>query len=227
MNPNKHLTRKRILAGSLWPKSLGFVDRFNRNAEFLDFLRESPTVPVFSDGGRYEFFLFLNEKVLGGRAIDYLEFGVHQGATLRNWTEINRNEGSRFFGFDSFEGLPEAWNENSPKGKFKVSDIPQFADPRVSLVKGWYKDTLSPFMDGFRAIHPLVVHIDCDLYSSALLALTKVDSQLRVGSIVIFDEFSDQLNEFRAYQDYRRAYGRDFRLLAATERFMRVAVQVQ
>ena len=230
MNPNEHLTRKRRLASLLWPKYQDLTDRANRNVEFLDFIRESPAVPVFCDThdkhDRHEFFLFLNEKILQGGAIDYLEFGVWEGASIREWCELNREEESRFFGFDSFEGLPEDWHA-SKEGMFRVSALPQFVDPRVSLVKGWFQDTVPAFVKDFRTRHRLVVHIDCDLYSSTLFALTQLDCQLKAGSIIIFDEFSDLLHEFRAFRDYRQAYRREFGLLGVTEGFLRVAVEVK
>ena len=49
-------------------------------------------------------------KVRDARVL-YLEFGVYQGASMRWWSAALNNPGSRLHGFDSFEGLPEAFDD--------------------------------------------------------------------------------------------------------------------
>ena len=44
-----------------------------------------------------------------GEKITVLEFGVYQGYSIKKFAEFNTNEDSKFFGFDSFVGLPEDW----------------------------------------------------------------------------------------------------------------------
>lgn len=147
-------------------------------------------------------------QLLGG-PVDYLEFGVYRGESIRMWTNLNRDNSSRFFGFDSFEGLPEAWGKSMRQGDFSLKgEVPRINDPRVSFMKGWFNDTLVPFLATFEPRSSLVVHNDSDLYSSTLYILTKLDSILVKGSILIFDEFYSSLHEFRAFQDYVSAYRR-------------------
>ena len=148
-------------------------------------------------------------------AIDYLEFGVHEGHSLKQWVAAKPEPGSRFVGFATFTGLPEAWNVTYPKGYFDTGGRPPTVpDARVSFRTGLFQETLGPFLaDYARGARSLVVHIDCDLYASALYCLTRLDPVLAPGTIVIFDEFGDVLHEFRALADYLASYRRETRLL--------------
>jgi O-methyltransferase len=71
--------------------------------------------PSAVGGPLYE---YINTEYFGGseRPIDYLEFGVFKGESIKRWAELNAHPASRFVGFDSFEGLPEAWNRERPAG---------------------------------------------------------------------------------------------------------------
>jgi hypothetical protein len=39
----------------------------------------------------------------------YLEFGVFGGTSMQYWSKLLKHPKSKLHGFDSFEGLPEAW----------------------------------------------------------------------------------------------------------------------
>ena len=67
---------------------------------------------------------YLQQTVLKDAPIDYLEFGVADGASLRSWCALNQRPESRFFGFDTFTGLPEDWAADHPKGTFNRDGIP-------------------------------------------------------------------------------------------------------
>ncbi len=180
------------------------LDQINYNAALSQWLR-SHEMKTFTT--RRDLHLHVNEMI--GGPVDYLEFGVYQGDSIKMWTEINMREESRFFGFDSFEGLPEAWGKSTRAGTFNLGgDVPPTNDDRVSFVKGWFNDTLVPFLSAFKPRSPLVIHNDSDLYSSTLYLLTKLDPILVEGSVLIFDEFYSSLHEFRAFQDYISAYRR-------------------
>jgi len=55
---------------------------------------------------RYDLYNYIIYDVLENRPIDYLEFGVWKGESLKYFSTLDQNPKSRFFGFDSFEGLP-------------------------------------------------------------------------------------------------------------------------
>ncbi len=146
----------------------------------------------------------------------YLEFGVARGESIRWWSTRNTHTESRFIGHDSFEGLPDAWAA-MPRGAFSTGgQLPAIDDPRVSFVKGWFRDTVGvglPPRPGEG--HRLVVNLDADLYGSTTVALHALFARLRAGDVLIFDEFAYPMDEFRAFLDYVDAYGTTLSIHAA------------
>ena len=189
----------------------------NTNAMLIQWCAHHPTENIFSE--RFELYEFVNASVLHSSPVDYLELGVYRGASILKWAAINQNSTSRFYGFDSFEGLPESWvnvRRTHPTGTFDTNgNIPKTDDKRVQFVKGLFQETLQPFLRNFETKNRLVVHYDCDLYSSTLYGLTQLNPILQAGSVVIFDEFVSAPNEFQAFIDYVKAYRRQYRVLGA------------
>ncbi len=167
---------------------------------------------------RYKMYEWLNQSVLQNVAIDYLEFGVFEGDSIRRWSELNSNPKSRFTGFDTFTGLPETWDTFTGPvegGYFNVGGaFPKINDARVSFVKGLFQESLPGFRQTFSTSDQLVVHIDADLYSATLYVLTYLNDLLKPGTVVVFDEFSSILHEFRAMEDYCASYMRKYEALA-------------
>lgn len=155
--------------------------------------------PVPNRPDRFAVFQAALERVSGKRPL-YLEFGVYRGRTLRWWAEHLQNPKARFVGFDSFEGLPEDWRADAPRGEFKVGGPPSIDDPRVSFVVGWFEETLASWEPP--AHDQLIVNVDCDLYSSAARVLRWLQPHLRPGSLVYFDDLIDPQDEFRAYREW-------------------------
>lgn len=189
-----------------------------------------PGTPGFDH--REQMYDHLHAELIGDQAIDYLEFGVFEGNSLRHWAELNKNPESRFYGFDSFEGLPEEWRRfdgKMAKAHFDVQGaLPDIDDDRVSFVPGWFQESVEPFLESFTPQRQLVVHIDADLYSSALYVLTRFNALLVPGTIVVFDEFSSVLNEFAALDHYCSAYVREYDVLAhAWHYFCQLAIRMR
>jgi O-methyltransferase len=201
-----------------------WIDRINRRPLFQRFADGNSNVPSFAT--REAMWCFIaNQRQ---EAIDYLEFGVHQGHSIFHFAGQNRSGNSRFFGFDSFAGLPEDWNPDFKRGHFNTGGRPpRTGDGRVEFVVGWFQETLPKFISSFGTGNKIIVHIDCDLYSSALYCLTKLDPVLPAGTILIFDEFGDVLHEFRAVNDYLSSYRREAKALCAHDDFFAVAVELQ
>ncbi|MDN5917759.1 MAG: class I SAM-dependent methyltransferase [Pseudonocardia sp.] len=156
-----------------------------------------------------------------------LEFGVYTGGTLRAIAEC-RGDG-RVYGFDSFTGLPEPWRSGFGTGAFDdVDGLPEV--PGAELVVGLFSDTLHEFLQA----HPGPVdflHVDSDLYSSAVTVLDAVGPRLRPGSVVLFDEFLNfpdwEQHEARAWWEYADKHGLGYSYLCYTLNNEQVAVRVE
>jgi O-methyltransferase len=200
------------LANAVFPRHIGLLDKLNSNARLSRWIKNQSHLPILSD--RLSLYRYIESDVLGRGQIDYLEFGVYEGESIRQWTELNRDSGSRFFGFDSFTGLPTDWGR-CRADRFDVKGrVPVIEDTRVSFIAGWFQDTLPPFLESFVPRGRIVINSDSDLYSSTLFCLTKLDPLLIANSVLIFDEFYSSLHEFRAVDDYCESYRRSMKPIA-------------
>jgi O-methyltransferase len=211
--------RKARLAAKLFPWYIDLLDKVNRNALVRRWIAEQrDRIPTFDR--QYDFFRYVDKEICGGTAIDFLEFGVYKGHSIRYWSQMNCNPQSRFIGFDSFEGLPEDWTKKVPKGFFYAAgEVPQVDDKRVSFVKGWFQTTLPGFVNEFEPRSRLVIHNDSDLYSSTLFTLASLNTLLVSGAVIILDDFSHATHVFRAFADYRSAFWRSAQPVAMTSNY--------
>lgn len=156
-----------------------------------------PYVNVFKY--RYETVRFaVNEANKHGL---FLEFGVHKGETITQAAKLRPE--IKFWGFDSFEGLPEDWGgANLRKGDFNLhGDLP-VVPKNVSLVKGWFNQTLPAWKQGNNGFISYL-HIDSDLYSSAVTIFTELEELFIPGTIILF-------NEYFGYPDWRNGEHKAF-----------------
>jgi O-methyltransferase len=215
---------KRV-AGCILPRHLPLLDKLSWNRQWITAMKAFDGVPRFRHRDDLHAFVW---KEFGRGPIDYLEFGVYEGASIRAWCHSNNHPESRFFGFDSFEGLPEDWAGLS-QGAFTTSGKPpDIDDPRVRFVVGWFQRSLPGFLAAFKrsSNRPLIIHNDCDLYSSTLCCLASLDAVILPGTIIIFDEFDDVLHEYRALTNYANAFMRTYRIMGAVRGFCQVAVEI-
>ena len=169
----------------------------------------------------------LDEYKLSSMAIDYVEFGVSQAMSFNWWVKNNSNPKSRFYGFDTFEGLPEDWGLFE-KGSM-AANIPAIEGNRHEFFKGLFQDTLPRFLssDKIQKERFKIIHLDADLFSSTLYALTSLHPHLKSGDILIFDEFNVPTHEFRAFMDYVDSYYVKYDVLAAVNNYFQVALRLK
>ena len=137
---------------------------------------------------------------------DYHEFGLFRGGTFLATSQILEEMGLqdvRLYGYDSFEGLPEATGIDAGdtrffEGQFACSRQDVEANlkahgmdmSRAVLVEGFYEDTLTEALHQQHPFRPAsVVLLDCDYYSSTICALNWLDRYIRAGTVLLFDDW--------------------------------------
>ena len=150
---------------------------------------------------------FVLNRPLNG---NYFEFGCHSGRTFRealknfgskSW--FNSENDTKFYAFDSFEGLPDV-EENKEKiiwgkGKFKT-DIEEFRkilnksgykNENYELIKGFYHNTLNDNLKIklLKEGHASLIYVDCDLYYSTVPVLNFIKDFIVDGTLIVFDDW--------------------------------------
>ncbi len=141
----------------------------------------------------------------GGPLGDYLEFGVYSGTSLaaafHTLTDLGQEQ-VRFWGFDSFQGLPPeaakegvgVWMPGALHSDIEFTRrflTERGVDwERTGLVEGWFSDTLTAETREHLGLERAsVVMIDCDLYSSARAALRFARPLLADHAVLLFDDW--------------------------------------
>ena len=154
---------------------------------------------------------------------DYLEFGVFQGRTFvpaYHFAQRNDLKSMRFYGFDSFEGLP-AIEGNDEGGEFSEGQyslsLNHFTKlisnrgvrlDKVNLVKGWYDKVLNGDTKKHLSTKKAAfIFIDCDLYESTVPVLNFITEYLQSGTIIAFDDWycfkgSPEKGEQKAFKEW-------------------------
>ena len=133
---------------------------------------------------------------------DYLEFGVSRGTSMTCVHRVLQERALshvRLIGFDSFEGMPaEASGEGWRPGEFRSTlaatrrylAAREVDLDRVTLVKGWFKDTLTPETRSRLALGKAsLILIDCDIYTASKEALAFCGPHIRDRAVIIFDDW--------------------------------------
>ena len=158
----------------------------------------------------YEFSKFQDQ------AVTLIELGVHKGYSIKKFCNLNKNQDSRFFGLDSFIGLPEDWTVNAKRGFFSTNGkIPEVNDSRVEIIPGWVQNTLPELLkrEEIKSSNNLIVNYDLDIYSATIFSLTSIHS-LKKTYLAFFDELLSQ--EICALDDYLQATGSNATLQSFT-----------
>lgn len=137
---------------------------------------------------------------------DYLEFGVYNGVSMSVAHAAIDAAGlrqTRLIGFDSFEGMPHGDSQDDAGvftgGQLYFDEASARANmrrlgvdlDRVTLVKGWYDDTLNDAtVAGLGLKRTSLVMIDCVIYPSTAAVLRFIEPLLGSSAVLIFDDWA-------------------------------------
>jgi hypothetical protein len=157
----------------------------------------------------------------------FLEFGVWKGSSINRIAQRTQNA---VYGFDSFEGLPEAWRTGYDSGKFSLKNegLPAVL-PNVKLIAGWFDQTLPEFVRNTKG-DIAFLHVDCDLYSSTKTIFDHLGDRIKNGTIILFDEYFGyptwQDHEHKAFQEFIVNSGLDYEYLGYNSRHEQVVARI-
>jgi len=193
----------------------------NRKVEYNDF----PSKWDYQK--RYGLYKYVIEKEkLSSEPINYIEFGVAQGDSFKWYLQQNQNSQSRFYGFDTFTGLPEDWGPFK-KGSFgNDNKEPEINDARGKFYKGLFQQTVPGFLKELNTNNRNVILMDADLYSATMYAITSLAPFLKKGDIIFFDEFAVPTHEFKVFHDFVQSYYIDLQLIGAANNYYFAAFKV-
>jgi O-methyltransferase len=154
---------------------------------------------------------------------DYYEFGLYSGYTFWYAQHVSTDDQMRFWGFDSFVGLPKPEGVDA-ETKFKTGDyacslleveanlVKYGRDwARTTLIKGFYDQSLTPELRSATGMKSAaVILIDCDLYASTVPVLRFMTPLLQAGTVLLFDDYncfeaSNEKGERRAFAEFLAA----------------------
>ena len=168
----------------------------------------------------------IKNENLENQVINYMEFGVAQGHSFRWFVKNNSNAQSRFYGFDTFTGLPEDFGMYK-KGMFNNNNqVPVIDDVRVKFFQGLFQQTVPGFLTELNKNNRNVIMMDADLYSSTLFVLTALAPFLKKDDVIFFDEFAVPTHEFKAFVEFGQSYQVDLKLIAAASNYYFTAFKV-
>jgi O-methyltransferase len=160
---------------------------------------------------------------------DYLEFGLFKGYSFWYAQSVADRLGltsMRFFGFDSFCGLPEIGpvdqtkNRDFYKGQYACSrdDVVRNLNSkgidwkRTFLIEGYYADSLNPAVKTRHGLkQAAIILVDCDLYESTTQVLSFVEDLLSDETILMFDDWNcfdcdDNRGQRRAVREFLQCH---------------------
>lgn len=156
---------------------------------------------------------------------DYFEFGIFKGYAFWHAQQIaneHRLSGMRFFGFDSFAGLPEITgidrsdNDVFYQGQYQCAkeDVEKNLSAkgvdwqRTFLVPGYFDRSLVPETRSQYGMGKIALAlIDCDLYASTRDVLNFIGAMLLDQTLLMFDDWNcydrdDNRGQRKAFREF-------------------------
>ena len=162
--------------------------------------------------------------VLAEKTRPFYEFGVWNGISFQYLIKTFK----KGFGFDTFTGLPESWNDEAKGTYSSFGIVPKIKGGK--FIVGKFADTLPKF---FSKKKPLasIINFDADLYSSTLCALNYSNKVIDEKSILIFDEFLMNKNweqdEYKALKEFCNNFNFAYDVLAVSLFSKQIAIKLK
>ena len=198
--------------------------------EHVDEGRVWPECPAMSMIGRRRLENVLSlakEKIEQGVPGDFIEAGIWKGGVIALMSAVLNvygDTGRQVYGADSFKGIPPAKPDLYPADEAHVgcdkleilsnnsraeveSLLKRFGllSPQVTLVEGWFEDTLADIPNEQCAL----IRLDGDSYESTMQALQALYPKLSDGGSIIIDDYhswqgcKSAVDEWRAEHDIK------------------------
>ena len=155
----------------------------------------------------------------------FLEFGTYKGKSINFCSSLIPE--AKFYGFDSFEGLPESFSIWK-RGRFDIKGKLPKVNKNVSLIKGYFNETLPKFLEEHKE-KAAFIHIDCDLYSSTKTIFDNIYDRIVPNTVIQFDEYYNypgwRNHEFKAFQEFCKKYSVEYEYIGISH--MQVAVVIK
>lgn len=184
-----------------------------------------PTTPMLLEGIIRAFDIQIKRKKINRYA--YWEFGVFKGFSLwfsQMYAQCKGIKNLKFYGFDSFKGLPQSKIDNTKpafeKGHYaspyeyleKIFKTLEFSTNNLKIFQGFYSNELFKRFKKENKFLPIsICTIDVDIYESAVEVLDFIKDYLVPGSIILFDDYncflkSNKHGERRALLEFKKKY---------------------
>ncbi|HNJ96236.1 MAG TPA: TylF/MycF/NovP-related O-methyltransferase, partial [Ferruginibacter sp.] len=92
---------------------------------------------------------------------------------------------------------------------------------------GLFQDTLIPFLERYKGGKRKLVHLDADLFSATIFALSQLYRFLEDGDILMFDEFAVPQHEFLAFKIFTESFYIDYEVIGAANNYFFLAVKIK
>lgn len=194
----------------------------NKNIAFSDFPSNK-----FNYSKRYKLYEYLIASQKLDKDIDYLEFGVSKGVSFKWWMKTLKDSSNRFYGFDTFTGLPEDWGHFKKGDMHNDDSLPKIDDDRHTFYKGLFQDTIYKFLKEYNPNKRRIIHMDADIYSATIFVLNVLAPYLKKDDIILFDEFNVPMHEFKAFSEWVETNYIKYEVLASVNNFYQVAMKIR
>lgn len=213
-----------------------FSESVLRNMDIINAWEGAKTSAQFEKTNLLNTKTFKNRPALFKHCLDavtvdglFLEFGTYKGNSINILAKYLPQQ--QFYGFDSFEGLPESWTPGCRTGAFSLNGKLPAVRKNVALIKGFFDKSLPPFVDQYKDQKVAFLHIDCDLYSSTKTILELLKPMLTSGTVICFDEYYNYPEwlegEYKAFTEFTATNNIEFEYLGYIRLGSQLAVRLK